>query len=185
MVTWTIFKNHLLEVGLPQIRETMALRTLTTVDLFHFYRVWGHRCMNKNSLRYHLVEDPVTYDFTLHLRAHDHTTWVWRCLGTASFGHFLLGSHNFHCGHGSWLACEVARTAMCFISLREEEEVGAVRTVYKLPHIYLTYVRENRWLVADEPVEVRDLRKFTDHFRWIYRIYLEWMKEAKQEDVNM
>ena len=35
MVTWTIFKNHLLEGGLTQNRETMALRTLTTVDLFY------------------------------------------------------------------------------------------------------------------------------------------------------
>ena len=35
MVTWTIFKNHLLEVGLTQNRETMTLRTLTTVDLFY------------------------------------------------------------------------------------------------------------------------------------------------------
>ena len=41
MVTWTIFKNHLLEVGLTQNRETMALRTLTTVDLFYFYHAWG------------------------------------------------------------------------------------------------------------------------------------------------
>jgi hypothetical protein len=29
----------------------------------------------------------VTYDFTLHLRVRDHTTWFWRCVGTA-FGHF-------------------------------------------------------------------------------------------------
>jgi hypothetical protein len=36
MVTWTIFKNHLMEVGLVQNRETMALWTLTTVGLFHF-----------------------------------------------------------------------------------------------------------------------------------------------------
>jgi hypothetical protein len=36
MVTWTIFKNHLLEVGLTQNRETMALQTLTTVDLVYF-----------------------------------------------------------------------------------------------------------------------------------------------------
>ena len=35
MVTWTIFKNHLLEVGLTQNQETMALRTLTTVALFY------------------------------------------------------------------------------------------------------------------------------------------------------
>ena len=34
MVTWTIFQNYLLEVGLTQKWETMALRTLTTVDLF-------------------------------------------------------------------------------------------------------------------------------------------------------
>ena len=36
MVTWTIFINHLLEVGPTQNRETMALRTLTTVDSFYF-----------------------------------------------------------------------------------------------------------------------------------------------------
>ena len=36
MVTWTTFKNHLLEVGLTQNQETMALQTLTTVDLFYF-----------------------------------------------------------------------------------------------------------------------------------------------------
>jgi hypothetical protein len=33
--TWIIFKNHLLEVGLIQNRETMALRMLTIVDLFY------------------------------------------------------------------------------------------------------------------------------------------------------
>ena len=36
MVIWIIFKNHLLEVGLTQNWETLALRTLTTVDLFYF-----------------------------------------------------------------------------------------------------------------------------------------------------
>jgi len=36
MVTWTIFKNHFLEVDLTQNRETMALRTFTTVDSFYF-----------------------------------------------------------------------------------------------------------------------------------------------------
>ena len=36
MVTWTIFKNHLLEVGLTQTREIMALQMLTTVDLLCF-----------------------------------------------------------------------------------------------------------------------------------------------------
>ena len=36
MVTWTIFKNYMLEVGLTQNQETLALRSLTTVDLFYF-----------------------------------------------------------------------------------------------------------------------------------------------------
>ena len=36
MVTWTIFKNHLSEVGLTQNRQTMEFQTLTTVALFPF-----------------------------------------------------------------------------------------------------------------------------------------------------
>ena len=36
MVTWTIFKHRLLEVGLTQNRENVAFRTLTTVDLLYF-----------------------------------------------------------------------------------------------------------------------------------------------------
>ena len=36
MVTWIIFQNHLLEVGLTQIRETVALQTVTTIDSFHY-----------------------------------------------------------------------------------------------------------------------------------------------------
>ena len=35
MVAWTILKTHLLEVGLTQNRETMALRMLATVILFY------------------------------------------------------------------------------------------------------------------------------------------------------
>ena len=35
MATWTIVKNHLLEVGLTQNWETMALRMPTTVYLFY------------------------------------------------------------------------------------------------------------------------------------------------------
>ena len=33
---WFIFKNRLLEVGLTQNMETMALQTLKTVDFFYF-----------------------------------------------------------------------------------------------------------------------------------------------------
>jgi len=36
MVTWIIFKNHLLEVGLTQNHETVPLQTLTTIDLLYF-----------------------------------------------------------------------------------------------------------------------------------------------------
>ena len=36
MVTWLIFKNHFMEVGLPQNRETMALQMHTTVELLYF-----------------------------------------------------------------------------------------------------------------------------------------------------
>ena len=72
MVTCIIFKNHLLEVGLIQNQETMALRTLIIVILFYF--IMCGTCMNRNSLKYHLVEGPITYDFTLHLRICDHTT---------------------------------------------------------------------------------------------------------------
>ena len=35
VVTWTIFKNHLLEVGLTQNQEIIALRMLTAVNLFY------------------------------------------------------------------------------------------------------------------------------------------------------
>ena len=36
MVTWTILKDHLLEVGLTQNWEIKALQTLTIVDLLCF-----------------------------------------------------------------------------------------------------------------------------------------------------
>jgi hypothetical protein len=38
-------------------------------------------------------------------------------------------------------------------------------------------IGENRQLVADEPVEVGDCRRITDHFRGIYRIYPNLMKK--------
>ena len=36
MVIWTIFKIHLLQVGLTQNWEPMALQTFTAVGLFYF-----------------------------------------------------------------------------------------------------------------------------------------------------
>ena len=52
-----------------------------------FYHVWGHH-MNKNSLKWNLIEGLVPFAFTLHLRARDQTTSFWKWLGTA-FGHFF------------------------------------------------------------------------------------------------
>ena len=92
MVTWIIFKNHVLEVGLTQNLETTALWTITIVGLFYFYHVWRPTWIeiHWNNIwlraRSHMTSQ--------HLRAHDRTTWAWRCVGMA-FGHFLLGSHNF------------------------------------------------------------------------------------------
>ena len=39
MVTLPISQKYFLEVGLTQNWETMALRTLTTIDLFYFIMV--------------------------------------------------------------------------------------------------------------------------------------------------
>ena len=38
-------------------------------------------------------------------------------------------------------------------------------------------IKENRQLVINEPVEVQDCRKITDHFRGIYRVYPSLIKD--------
>ena len=55
------FQNHLLEIGLIQNHDTMALRDLTTV--VYLILSCTRTCMNSNSLKEHLVESLVTYDF--------------------------------------------------------------------------------------------------------------------------
>ena len=77
-IEWIIFHGHLDYFwksplgGRPNTnQETMALRTLTPLVYFIISCVRTH--MNRNSLKYHLVEGPITYDFTLHLRVSDHT----------------------------------------------------------------------------------------------------------------
>jgi hypothetical protein len=92
MAIWTIYKNHLLEVGLTQHLEAMALRTLTTVDFFYFITCEDPH--EQNFIKLAFGWGPGHIWLHLHLRIRDHTTWFWRCVGTA-FGHFLLGSHNF------------------------------------------------------------------------------------------
>jgi hypothetical protein len=68
MVTWVIFENRLLEVSLTWNRETMVLRTFTTVDLFYSI-MWEDPHERKFIEMQPLVEVPVTHDFTLHLRS--------------------------------------------------------------------------------------------------------------------
>jgi hypothetical protein len=41
-------------------------------------------------------------------------------------------------------------------------------------------IEENRQLVTDEPVEVQDCRKITDHSRGFYRIYPNFIKEYRR-----
>ena len=72
MVISIIFQNHLLEVGLTQNQETMALHMLTTDDLFYF--IMYENRMNIDLLKKHLVEGLVTHGFTLDLKVRDHTT---------------------------------------------------------------------------------------------------------------
>jgi hypothetical protein len=50
MLTSTIFKNHLLEVGLTQKQETMAFQNLTAIDLLYFI-MCGDPHMNNISLK--------------------------------------------------------------------------------------------------------------------------------------
>ena len=53
-----------------------------------------------------------------------------------------------------------------------------------LTYISPAMIGKNRQLVTNEPVEVGDFKRITDHFRGIYEICLQ-MNEAKPEDVNM
>ena len=99
-IKWTMFRGHLDYFQKPSLGGRLEHKTGRTwhsersQPLIYSILSCGRTHMNINSLKKHLVENPVTYGFTLHLRIDDHTTWFWRCVGTA-FGHFLLGSHNF------------------------------------------------------------------------------------------
>ena len=101
MVTWIIFKNHLLEVGLTQNWETMALRTLTTVGIFYFTM-----CEDRSAwIEFH--------QNSIWLRAWSHMTSHYT-RGSVTILHgvggvlgrpldtFLLGSHNFMVTAPNW-----------------------------------------------------------------------------------
>ena len=92
-----MFHGHLdyfqippLGVGLTQNWETMALQSLTIVDLYYFIMcedpAWIEIHWNSIWLR---ALSQMTPQYTL--RAHEH----------------FFGVSQFH-GHGSWLLCEVA-----------------------------------------------------------------------------
>jgi hypothetical protein len=131
-----------------------------------FYHVVRVR-LNRNKLKLHLVESPVTYDFTLHLKVCDHIRWFWRHLGKA-FENFILGSHNFMVSAlgsclGYWLMCEVALSHCSPMN----------RTTSHL-------VTDERVEFEKELVEIhQDLRKRTDYFRGISRITFKLMKENR------
>ena len=109
VVTWIIFKNRLLEVGLTQNQEIMAIRTLTTVGLFHII-VCG------DPHEYTFIEIPFRWG-PGHIWLHTilEGPWPhymileasWDGLWTISFG--LSESH----GHGPWLMWEVALRQGC------------------------------------------------------------------------
>ena len=89
-----------------QNRETMALWTLTTVNLFYFYHVWGPVWIEIHWNRIWLGPDHIWLHPTLEVVwPHDMILEV-SCDGlwTLSFG-----LSQFH-GHGSWLMCDVALT---------------------------------------------------------------------------
>ena len=74
-VSWSLglfSKNHLLEVDLTQNRERGTINVHNCWFIL-FYHVCGPTWMKIIEIA--LVEDPVIYDFTLHLRIRDHTTW--------------------------------------------------------------------------------------------------------------
>ena len=95
--------NHLLEVGLLQNRDSMALQTLTTIGLFYYImcedpheiafgwgpgHIWFHTTLEEPQPHYMILEV------------------CWDGLWALSFG-----LSQFH-GRGSWLVCEVALNPM-------------------------------------------------------------------------
>ena len=114
-IQWIVFRGHLDYIQKPPLEfrpNTKPLGDHGTPNAHNcrfilFCDAWGHTWIE---VHWNCIwlRAPLHMAFTLHLRVHNHTTWFWRCLGTA-FGHFLLGSPNFMVmAHGSWLVCEVA-----------------------------------------------------------------------------
>ena len=102
MVIWTIFKNHLLEVGLTLNRETMALQMLTSIHLFYFI-------MCEDLLEWKFIEIVFGWGPGHILHTTFEGLWPHYMILEVSWDGFWtlsFGLSQFH-GHGSWLMCEV------------------------------------------------------------------------------
>ena len=78
-IEWIVFNGHLDHFQKPSLGGGLNSKpgdhgTPNAHDRCVFYLSWLRNRMNGHSLEYHLVEGMVTYDFTLHLRVHDHTS---------------------------------------------------------------------------------------------------------------
>ena len=95
MVAWTIFKIHLLEVGLTQTREIMALQNLTTVDLCYYIMCEDHAWIRTrwNSI---LVEGLVTIGLFTTLE----DPWLLYMIFGSVLGHFSFGLSLVHVWSG-------------------------------------------------------------------------------------
>ena len=104
-VTWTVFKNHFVEVGQTHSRETQAFPNVHDLWFILFYHVRGPTWIeiHWNSIR-------------LRTRSHMTSHYTWRSMITLhDFGGVLgdnlrtlsFGLSQFH-GHNSWLIPEVA-----------------------------------------------------------------------------
>ena len=107
MVTWIVFKNHLLDIGLiTNLRDHDTPKTHNRWFII-FYHAWEDPYEQKfieiafgwgpGRIWLHTtLEGPWPHDMILEV--------CWDSLWTLSFG-----LSQFH-GHGSWLVCEVARS---------------------------------------------------------------------------
>jgi hypothetical protein len=82
MVTWIIFINHFLELGLTQNQGDRDIPNAHEHWFIWFYHVGGSAWIDIHWNSTLLTLGPLTFDFTLHLRICDYTTWFWRFLET-------------------------------------------------------------------------------------------------------
>ena len=142
MVTWTIFKNHLLEVDLTQKPGDHGTPNSHIRWLILFYHVW-RPCKKRDSLNYHLGWGPghiLGLHTTLEGPWPHYMTLEVSCDGlwTLSFG-----LSHFH-GHGSWLVCEMA-LMLHGNGLAKAAKMGFGR----LPYWYSIWPLEYSYLLID------------------------------------